>query len=462
MEHHRRSLLRNPAYKSLIKCDCNFQNSTICRITTLKVFDSEVVGPIPQELWTLDYLTVLNLAQNVLRGSLPPAIGNLTRMKYMTFEINALSGPLPKEIGLLKDLISLSISSNNFSGSIPAEIGSCTKLQKIYIGSSGLRGEIPSSFANLVELTEAFITDLEVTGQIPNFIGSWTNLTTFNLVANNFTLEGLDNRKTSPAIEAKEYILTFRSTAEAHKYGLLAEQYLRGRTRILDQLHLSLVMFRDGQSVVSYYFTVTICQHFGLRTFSVSKTFGIFPKGRLVEKDFDVRRTAGDSTIRAVERVYKANVSENYLDSSFWAGKGTCCIPVQGAYGPLISAILHQPLGINHHSKGKNRTGTIVGVVVGIGLLSIFAGVVIFIIRKRRKRFTDDEEILNMDVKPYTFTYSELRSATQDFDPSNKLGEGGFGPVYKRGSSEAVVGGIPAREGAICCRNCSNFCSSTS
>jgi len=36
-----------------------------------------------------------------------------------------------------------------------------------------------------------------------------------------------------------------------------------------------------------------------------------------------------------------------------------------------------------------------------------------------------------MDVKPYIFTYSELKSATQDFDPSNKLGEGGFGPVYK-------------------------------
>lgn len=36
-----------------------------------------------------------------------------------------------------------------------------------------------------------------------------------------------------------------------------------------------------------------------------------------------------------------------------------------------------------------------------------------------------------MDVKPYTFSYSELKSATQDFDPSNKLGEGGFGSVYK-------------------------------
>jgi LPXTG-motif cell wall-anchored protein len=41
-------------------------------------------------------------------------------------------------------------------------------------------------------------------------------------------------------------------------------------------------------------------------------------------------------------------------------------------------------------------TGTIVGVIVGVGLLSIISGVVIFIIRKRRKRYTDDEGI---DVK---------------------------------------------------------------
>uniref|UniRef100_A0A2N9F398 Protein kinase domain-containing protein n=1 Tax=Fagus sylvatica TaxID=28930 RepID=A0A2N9F398_FAGSY len=38
---------------------------------------------------------------------------------------------------------------------------------------------------------------------------------------------------------------------------------------------------------------------------------------------------------------------------------------------------------------------------------------------------------LGIDARPYTFSYSELRTATDDFSPSNKLGEGGFGPVYK-------------------------------
>lgn len=40
-------------------------------------------------------------------------------------------------------------------------------------------------------------------------------------------------------------------------------------------------------------------------------------------------------------------------------------------------------------------------------------------------------ELLGIDARPYTFSYSELRDATEDFSSSNKLGEGGFGPVYK-------------------------------
>ena len=35
------------------------------------------------------------------------------------------------------------------------------------------------------------------------------------------------------------------------------------------------------------------------------------------------------------------------------------------------------------------------------------------------------------DQRPHTYSYSELRTATEDFSSSNKLGEGGFGPVYK-------------------------------
>ena len=45
--------------------------------------------------------------------------------------------------------------------------------------------------------------------------------------------------------------------------------------------------------------------------------------------------------------------------------------------------------------------------------------------------FHEVAEFLGIGPRPNTFSYSELRTATEDFNPANKLGEGGFGPVYK-------------------------------
>ncbi|KAL0701362.1 hypothetical protein Bca4012_057484 [Brassica carinata] len=509
------------AYNPLIKCDCNFVNSTICRITALKVYAIDVVGTIPEELWTLEYLTNLNLAQNFLTGSLSPAIGNLTRMEWMTFGINALSGPIPKEIGLLRDLKSLAVGSNNFSGSIPAEIGSCTKLQQIYIDSSGLSGKIPSSFANLVELQVVWMMDLEVTGRIPDFIGNWTKLVSLrilgtglsgpipssfsnlasltelrlgdissgssslefiknmkslsilvlrnsnlegtipsnigeyssllqvdvsynnlsgslpswvslpnlklNLVANNFTLKGLDKRvlpglkcmqknfpcnrgkgiysdfsincggpeirSVSGALFEKEdedlgpasFFVSASQRWAASSVGLFAGSsnniYIAtSQSQFVNTLDSELFQSaRLSASSLRYYglglenggYTVTLqfaeIQMIGSNTWRgvARRRFDIYVQGRLVEKDFDVRRTAGGSTLRAVQREYKANVSENYLEVHlFWAGKGTCCIPIQGAYGPLISAVSatpdFSPTVVNMSpANGTNRTGSI-------------------------------------------------------------------------------------------------------
>jgi hypothetical protein len=56
-------------------------------------------------------------------------------------------------------------------------------------------------------------------------------------------------------------------------------------------------------------------------------------------KDFDISKEAG-GVERAIRKNFMGNVAENYLEIHlFWAGKGTCCIPDQGYYGPLISAI---------------------------------------------------------------------------------------------------------------------------
>lgn len=63
-----------------------------------------------------------------------------------------------------------------------------------------------------------------------------------------------------------------------------------------------------------------------------------------MQKDFDIRKAAGGRSLAAVNLEFKALVSENYLEIHFfWTGKGSCCVPLQGVYGPSVSAISATP-----------------------------------------------------------------------------------------------------------------------
>ncbi|WRX28565.1 Serine-threonine/tyrosine-protein kinase [Theobroma cacao] len=167
------------------------------------------------------------------------------------------------------------------------------------------------------------------------------------------------------------------------------------------------------------------------------RAFDIYIQGNLVLEDFDIRKEAGGVSKRVVPKEFIAQVLENYLAIHlFWAGKGTCCVPAQGKYGPSISAISATsnfiPTVNNNAPTSKNsRTGLIVGIVVGVGVVSLLYVAAFCIFRNRRAHKKDDEELLGIDARPYTFSYAELKAATKDFNPENKLGEGGFGPVYK-------------------------------
>ncbi|MQL75535.1 hypothetical protein Taro_007922 [Colocasia esculenta] len=178
------------------------------------------------------------------------------------------------------------------------------------------------------------------------------------------------------------------------------------------------------------------------------RVFDIYIQGVRREQDFDIRKTAGGSFL-AVVRNYDALVTNNFLEIHFfWAGKGTCCIPNQGDYGPAVSAVSITPNFVptvsnrpRSSASGKNNTGLVVGLAVGISVFCVFLLVLGFIWRQRRKRssWQDDEELLGISSRADMFSYAELRTATEDFSPANKLGEGGFGPVFKGKLSDGRV-----------------------
>ncbi|KAK4355079.1 hypothetical protein RND71_024050 [Anisodus tanguticus] len=410
---------------------------------------------------------------NALSGEIPKELGLLTNLLTL-----CPLGPLFNDISLIDVLraaiffvssssICTSLGTNNFSGPLPPELGNLTKLTQIYFNSVGVTGPIPLTFAKLQNLEQVRFEGNAFEGPIPASFSNLTSLTDLDLSFNNltgripdavFNLNSLTHlfaiKCGGPQITSTNQILYERDTET-----LGPATYFMTSTGRWAVSNAGLHSDRPNQSFTSFsssQFTNTLdselfqtarisagsLRYYGLGlgngNYTVNlqfaeseilnpptwrsvgrRVFDVYVQGNRELKDFDIRKEAGGRSLVAVQKQFKAQVSENHLEMHlFWAGKGTCCVPIQGTNQPPTTK--------------KNRTGLIVGIVVGVGVISfisVFA--VYYLIQKRKQQALEDEEFLGIDTRPYTFSYSELRAATGDFCSSNKLGEGGFGPVYK-------------------------------
>ncbi|CAN6683954.1 unnamed protein product [Malus baccata var. baccata] len=204
----------------------------------------------------------------------------------------------------------------------------------------------------------------------------------------------------------------------------------------------------NGLYTVTLHFAETVYESRTSQTWQSlgRRVFDIYIQGTRRTKDFDISKEAGGVN-QAVVRKFNVSVSENYLEIHlFWAGKGTCCMPDYSDYGPLIAAVhvasdfTPTVSGLPPTTRGKkSKTGLIVGIAVPVGVVSLLLIFAILYMRRKKSEKEDDEDILGLGPRPYTFSYAELRAATEDFNPSNKLGEGGYGPVYKGTLSDGRV-----------------------
>ncbi|GAY33772.1 hypothetical protein CUMW_007960, partial [Citrus unshiu] len=570
------SEFESPNNNPAIVCNCTFDNGATCHITKLRVYGLNKKGVIPEELVTLQYLTVLKIDQNFFTGPLPSFIGNLSRLMFLSFSHNDFSGPVPRELGNLKELTVLAFGTNNFSGALPPELGNLAKLEQLYIDSCGAGGEIPSTFAKLRNMQTLWASDNPFTGKIPDFIGNWTKLKSLRFQGNSFqgpipsslsklaSLESLQMGDIYNVSSSLDFVMSLKNltdlslrnalitgtipsgigelqmlqildlsfnnltgqipatlfTIDSLEYLFLGNNSLSGtlpdqKSENLQKIDLShnhlsgtfplwvnselqmnlavnnfkfdisnispemradnIVYEGDNSYLGASAFVVTNTEKWavskvglfngrenasyvlntqdqvtGTRTPKLYQTSRISAgslryyglglvngpyNGTLRWKDFDISKEAGGPN-RAIIKNFSATVSENHLEIHlFWAGKGTCCIPKQGNYGPAISALsvvsAFKPSvsGLPPSTPGnKNHTGLIVGIAVPLGILGLIVISIMFYLW--REKDNDDEEVLvGIGSKPNIFGYAELRSATKDFNRSNKLGEGGYGPV---------------------------------
>ncbi|KAL4627844.1 hypothetical protein ACB092_05G195000 [Castanea dentata] len=476
------------------------------KLTSLRFEGNSFEGPIPSTFSNLIVLTSLRISDIYNVSSSLDFIKNLTSLTDLVLRNALITGSIPSDIGEYKSLQSLDLSFNNLTGEIPSVLFSMSSLKVLFLGNNSLSGTLPSLKSEVLLTVDLSYNQLS--GIFPSWVTASSNLQ-LNLVANNFIFDrsnisvfpGLNclqrnfpcNRNSPlyanfsikcggremPAegivYEAENassfgpawYYVTDTEKWAVSNVGRFAERNNQSYVEITlaqviatstPELYQTSRMspgslryyglgLDNGLYNVSLFFAETGFDYISSQTWKSlgRRVFDIYIQGRLELKDFDITKEAGEVE-KAISKIFKANVSENYLEIHlFWAGKGTCCIPVQGYYGPLISAIhvvsdfVSNVSGIPPSNRGKkSRLGMIVGIAVPVGVVSLIFIFAVFYMKRKSQHYNEDE-LLGIGPRPNTFSYAELRSATDDFNPAKKLGEGGFGPVFKGTLSDARI-----------------------
>uniref|UniRef100_A0A6N2JX36 non-specific serine/threonine protein kinase n=1 Tax=Salix viminalis TaxID=40686 RepID=A0A6N2JX36_SALVM len=451
-------------------------------------------GEIPSTFANFQRLSVLWASDDSFTGNIPDFIGNWTGLTSLRFQGDSFEGPIPLSfsnltsfgslrisdlsnvsstldfIKNLKNLTDLNLRNALINGSIPSDIGELQTLDRLDLSFNNLTGQVPSALFRMSSLEYLFLGNNSLSGTLPEQKSD--TLQTMNLVANNFTfdnsnisvLPGLNclqrnfpcNRDTpryanfSIKCGGPEMRTADGTVYEAENSSLRAASFFVTSSEKWAVSNVGLFADREspeyfglglenGPYTVHLLFAETVFADRSSQTWGSlgRRVFDIYIQGSRRLKDFDISKEAG-GVERSITRTFNVTVSENHLEIHlFWAGKGTCCTPVQGYYGPIISAINVVPgftptvSGIPPSArKEKSRTRMIVGISVSAGVLSL--ALIFAVVYITRKKDSEDEEVfLGVGPRPHTFSYAQLRTATDDFSPSNMLGGGGFGAVYK-------------------------------
>ncbi|KAK4589554.1 hypothetical protein RGQ29_020211 [Quercus rubra] len=454
------------------------------QLEKLEIQASGFEGPIPPSISILSNLTELRISDLVGGDSKFPNLGSSTRMNRLMLKSCNISGPIPPSILSMTQLQTLDLSFNRLDGIIPY-FGGLTKLTYLCLTSNLLTGSVPDwitsrdskyqidlSYNNLSEGSAPTCTDninffksfsgrdkltlRECLDESPcqkdwysvhiNCGGKATKIGNINYEAD------VDPAGAAKYVHVREY-WGFSSSGRFWDVNTTANDYIANNVSVLKMNESELyTSARLSPLSITYYArclangTYKLKLHFAEIVIRDNRSFyslgrrifDIYVQEKLVLKDFDIENAA-PGVDKAVVREYKANVTNKVLMIRFfWAGKGTTTAPTRGTYGPLISAISVEA-DFSLPDDGKMKISIVVGAVVVVLLLIFMILGILWWKGCLGGRKSRENELKGLDLQTGYFTYRQIKAATNNFDAANKLGEGGFGSVYKGILSDGTV-----------------------
>ncbi|KAL4610947.1 hypothetical protein ACB092_08G089200 [Castanea dentata] len=409
---------------------------------------------IPASYGNMSKLLKLSLRNCSLQGSVPD-LSRIPQLGYIDLSSNQLNGTIPQN-RLSANITTIDLSNNNLTGTIPTNFSGLPFLQKLSLANNSLDGSVPSAIwdnrasnakGNLtVELQNNNLSSVNGSTVLPSNVTVWLQ---GNPLCNNVNLQlcqpeiGTQSSTNLtpvpiPTVCPPSYECSPTSTQSCFCAAPLIVEYRLKSPGFTD--------FRPYIDDFEVYMTQGLHLYLNQLDFKNLWAWEEGPRLKITLKFFP-------------ENTFLFNSSELLrITSNFTSWK----IPDSDVFGPYellglnLLDVYKSEVG-NSPSSGISKAalaGIVVGTIAGAVILSVIVSLLILRVHMRKhhavsKRRHPSRTSMKIDgVKD--FTYGEMALATNNFNSSAQVGQGGYGKVYKGILADGTLVAIKrAQEGSL-------------
>ncbi|XP_025644917.2 receptor protein kinase TMK1-like [Arachis hypogaea] len=388
-------------------------------IEELDLTATNIMGFLPEIFDSLTSLRTFVLSKNSLTGVLPVSF---RRSKIVTLHLNnqkdpGLSGP----IDVLSNMLNLShvwLQGNSFTGPIP-DMSRCTDLEDLQLAHNQLTGVVPDSLIAHQYLEDFYLGYNFLQGPLPN-----TTFNSFAIMENLGvnTTNGFCHKDPGPCDHKVTHLLQI---AAEFKYPILLARTWKGNDvckgwRFItcdDKNKIRMVNLSNLK------LTGTISPAFA----NLTDLWKLYLDGNNLTGEIPQRLTS-------LHELEVVDVSNNHLEGN---------IPKFSPSVKFIATGNDFPNASHHRPRRTLTTTLITGLsAASVGIL-VTCAVVIYE-SKRLQKILFKKTIVNHNIEDLIqshgfmvqkrYSYSQVKKMTNSF--CEKLGQGGFGVVYKGSLSD--------------------------
>ncbi|KAK8592447.1 hypothetical protein V6N13_063025 [Hibiscus sabdariffa] len=451
-------------------------------------------GPLPNTISSLEMVTEMHIADLYGRsgGLFPfPDISRMTQLNTLVLRNCSINGSIPSYLGGFQALSHLDLSFNKLTGEVP-DFSEYGNLSNIFLRANKLTGPIPKWLTNKTDanldfsennFTYSSIADYRTNMNMNSFAccSSSADLDTALLQNNNFScgedplkndrlyincggekvivVGGTFESDVTPEGASTFYIsddnkwgyssmgiynpeqtkyMSYVKSIESHEdcgfESIQNKEVLLYKTARVAPISLKYFGFcmKNGLYRVKLDFAEITYKDEADHKSRGNRLFDVLIQGTKVLADFNIKEVAGGRN-RNVSKTFQAEVKGNNLEIHlYWAGKGS----KRGAfelYGPLVSSISVEPVLKPVKPSKKVSPLSIAGISGSIVLFLVLIFICLWkmgYLRGKESKIEEHKELMSLPGGGL-FTYKQLKVATQNFSNENKIGEGGFGAVFK-------------------------------